>query len=141
MGLIRVTDSILNVSNIMLSHIFSSNIKTGIIMLHSTAKIINSTINGYDDIGIKVDNSSIKIFYSNITNNEIAILARYGNCLIRYCNIYGNHIAILSQGSAIDARLNYWGNWLGPSILFNLRGNKIFPPVHIKYFPWLFHLL
>jgi len=64
-----------------------------------------------------------------------------GECLIKYCNIYGNDVAILSQNSRVDARLNYWGNWLGPSILFNLRGNKIFPPVHIKYFPWLFHSL
>ena len=118
----------------------SSNRHIGISIGPVNATVENCYVAG-NMFGIDIVHLTGKVLvrYNTVVNNTYGIYV-FGRCYItiNYNNIYDNEFGLKAEFTIVDASYNYWGSPLGPSILFNLRGDKIETFfAKVIYFPWL----
>jgi parallel beta-helix repeat protein len=100
----------------------------------SSIKIKDSSFLRNTHSGLWILNSEVDISKCEILDNlryGIAVTESY--CKIRNCNIF-NRLGLLCVRSTCDARYNWWGCFLGPSLL-HTRKERIYGRVYV--FPWL----
>ena len=119
-----------------------SNTEGGVRIPINSQAVINESLIETNGLGILIENNGRpEITNSNILNNDIGIkLQEVGSSqpTIRDNNISGNSIWGVESlgGDVLDARFNYWGSPLGPTVASNPTGDGDAITSNIDYTPW-----
>ncbi|WP_340106252.1 right-handed parallel beta-helix repeat-containing protein [Rhodohalobacter sp. 8-1] len=118
------------------------NTAGGIRIPINSQAVINESLIDTNGVGILIENNGRpEITNSEIKANDIGIqLQEVGSSqpTIRDNNIAGNSTWGIESlgGDVLDARFNYWGSPLGPTVASNPTGNGDAITSNINYTPW-----